>query len=60
MGATVLTRKFSALCPQIVCRSFVDPFSVDILFFVMDRVHVLCKVRNKVFCIGEVDLSFKD
>jgi hypothetical protein len=57
--ATVLTRKISALCPQSVCGSLIDSLSVDILFFVMVRVHVLCEVGNKVFYIGEVDLSFK-
>jgi hypothetical protein len=59
IDATGSTRKFSALYPQIVRRSFIDPFCLDILFFVMDRVHVLCEVGNKVFCIGELDLSCK-
>jgi hypothetical protein len=52
-------KNFCIMPTKCVCGSFIDSFCVDILFFVMDRVHVLCEVGNKVLYIGEVDLSFK-
>jgi len=43
----------------IMPTNLIDSFCVYILFFVTDRVRVLCEAGNKVFYIGEVDLSFK-